>query len=318
MIKIEPQIVLISSDFDFTTDLVAAELADQEIPFCRINLEDLLRDRISLSLPDGVLKIESAEANYLIIPSQVSGVYFRGPCWVRSHTKADIEPLRITSRLQGWAFLRSILWDVPKKNWLDHPDNVYHAEHKILQLTLASRCGFSIPDTVVTNHSDRLDIQLGSAPYAAKGLETILFETPDGGEGFMYTEPLSHKAAKSMSLDGIPLQFQNFIEPKLDIRVTVVGEKHYAASIMVDDQPVSGDWRKHKDNVRYENFSLPESVRNSIKTLMSELGLGYGAIDLALKGDEFYFLEVNPTGEWAWLSEALSWPIAKDIVSRLT
>lgn len=34
---------------------------------------------------------------------------------------------------------------------------------------------------------------------------------------------------------------------------------------------------------------------------MSELGLSFGGIDLILHNNEYYFVEVNPTGEWAWL-----------------
>ena len=34
---------------------------------------------------------------------------------------------------------------------------------------------------------------------------------------------------------------------------------------------------------------------------MSDLGLHYGRLDLLFTGEDYYFLEVNPNGEWAWL-----------------
>ena len=34
---------------------------------------------------------------------------------------------------------------------------------------------------------------------------------------------------------------------------------------------------------------------------MRELHLNFGGIDLAYVDGEYYFIEVNPTGEWGWL-----------------
>jgi glutathione synthase/RimK-type ligase-like ATP-grasp enzyme len=37
---------------------------------------------------------------------------------------------------------------------------------------------------------------------------------------------------------------------------------------------------------------------------VKDLGLFFGGVDLALVKDRYYFIEVNPTGEWAWLVDA--------------
>ena len=50
---------------------------------------------------------------------------------------------------------------------------------------------------------------------------------------------------------------------------------------------------------------------------MDELGLTFGGIDLALCGDEFYFIEVNPTGEWGWLVKTAGHEIHKAIADYL-
>jgi glutathione synthase/RimK-type ligase-like ATP-grasp enzyme len=46
------------------------------------------------------------------------------------------------------------------------------------------------------------------------------------------------------------------------------------------------------------------------------LGLTYAAIDLALSNGEYWFIEVNPTGEWGWLDGAER-PIAAAIAEEL-
>ncbi len=52
--------------------------------------------------------------------------------------------------------------------------------------------------------------------------------------------------------------------------------------------------------------------------MMQEMGLYLGAIDM-IKGKDgkYYFLEVNPQGEWGMLQKELSFPIAEKIADNL-
>ncbi|PTD76711.1 RimK-like protein, partial [Klebsiella pneumoniae] len=46
------------------------------------------------------------------------------------------------------------------------------------------------------------------------------------------------------------------------------------------------------------------------------LGLNYGAIDFIKTKDEYIFIEINPTGEWGWLSNdkrEIDYDIAKKL-----
>lgn len=40
-------------------------------------------------------------------------------------------------------------------------------------------------------------------------------------------------------------------------------------------------------------------------------------IDLAKCGNRYYFLEINPTGEWAWLVDELGFPIDEALADEL-
>ncbi|MCZ3387408.1 MAG: hypothetical protein LH630_10710 [Actinomycetia bacterium] len=48
------------------------------------------------------------------------------------------------------------------------------------------------------------------------------------------------------------------------------------------------------------------------------MSLEFGAIDLALNGDGYSFLEINPNGEWGWLQKTVGLPIAETLVDLLT
>jgi glutathione synthase/RimK-type ligase-like ATP-grasp enzyme len=49
------------------------------------------------------------------------------------------------------------------------------------------------------------------------------------------------------------------------------------------------------------SFALPDAIKFNIDKMMKSLNLKFGGIDLALCNDNYYFIEVNPTGEWGWL-----------------
>jgi D-alanine-D-alanine ligase-like ATP-grasp enzyme len=63
---------------------------------------------------------------------------------------------------------------------------------------------------------------------------------------------------------------------------------------------------------------LPENLENQIRLLMRHLGLTYGCLDfIQTKDDEFYFLEVNPAGQWLWIEQLTGLPISSAIADEL-
>ena len=49
--------------------------------------------------------------------------------------------------------------------------------------------------------------------------------------------------------------------------------------------------------------------------MLNELGLIYGAFDfIRTPNGKLVFLEINPTGEWAWLEEKLDFPMREAFV----
>jgi glutathione synthase/RimK-type ligase-like ATP-grasp enzyme len=62
---------------------------------------------------------------------------------------------------------------------------------------------------------------------------------------------------------------------------------------------------------------LPKDITDKCVEFVKKLGLVFGAIDLVKSFDKFYFLEINPNGEWAWLQKEAGLPIAETIVDYL-
>jgi glutathione synthase/RimK-type ligase-like ATP-grasp enzyme len=45
--------------------------------------------------------------------------------------------------------------------------------------------------------------------------------------------------------------------------------------------------------------------------------LNFGAIDLIFHNNEYYFIEINPTGEWSWLQKITGYKFDELIVKSL-
>ena len=59
---------------------------------------------------------------------------------------------------------------------------------------------------------------------------------------------------------------------------------------------------------------IPVEISEKLLDIMSYLNLSFGGIDLAFSKGEYYFIEVNPTGEWGWLVRTVGLDIPKAIV----
>lgn len=71
----------------------------------------------------------------------------------------------------------------------------------------------------------------------------------------------------------------------------------------------------------YELIDLPPDVEKSLRAIMDELDLVYGAFDLSVSNDGgsevFWFLEINPGGQYGFLEGATGIPITDSLVRFL-
>ena len=201
--------------------------------------------------------------------------------------------------------------------WMNHPRCVYVAENKLVQLRTAAAIGMHIPETIVTNCRRELEERLARWGHAAvKGLDTVLLA--DGEEElFGYTNAVGVGDIADYDVRSAPVIAQRLLEPKLDLRVTIVGDVVFGASVTRAGKKIAGDWRLAKASAEFREYGLPHHVVRVCRELVHRLGLSFAALDLAFHDGEFYFFEVNPTGEWAWLVDEAGLQIDKAIASYL-
>jgi glutathione synthase/RimK-type ligase-like ATP-grasp enzyme len=204
------------------------------------------------------------------------------------------------------------------------PDAIAHATHKTRQLLVAGQLGFELPATLVTNAPDAF---LESYERRRGGMITKRarpsqrLAAADGETVVRYTEPVRPRDLVHVEdLRLCPLIVQHAVPKRLELRVTVVGSRVFAAAIHSQaSHHTRLDWRRY-DLVRtpIEPFPLPLEVEERCLALVRHLGLRFGAIDLVLTpDDQFVFLEINPNGQYLWIERATSLPISDAIADLL-
>ncbi len=312
---VRPKVLVLASRYDLSCDYVVSALRRSGHPYFRLNSEDLPTYTLCLDPCRRRLSCHTEDVRVEVEADRLVGVYFRRPTFLREASQAGRRPEEQFARAQWAAFLRNLMvFDMAR--WVNHPTRTYEAEHKMIQLLAAFEVGFDIPATYCLNSDDFLDDRVNGSVVAIKGLDTVLVRT-ETTESFGYTNLLLRKELEEAELSGAPLVAQQALTDKLDLRVTVVEDRWWCASATERGSGIAGDWRLKKSSVVFSEFTLPQAVGARCIELTRRLGLSFAAIDLALSDDRFFFLEVNPTGEWAWLQEEVQFPIAAELAELL-
>ncbi len=219
------------------------------------------------------------------------------------------------NQLLGLEILSEVYIVFDKAKWINHPVNTYRAENKLYQLQCAQNVGLPTPKTFVGNILPKRITPTNK--YIVKSLDTALFYD-ESQEYFTYSSVVSGNELAESNIKDAPVILQEFLEDKRDIRVTVIGDKLFPVGITKNGENIYGDWRKNaKEDLQYMPETLPDDISNSIIKLMNTLELTFGGVDLAFSDGQYYFIEVNPTGEWGWLNQYCAIPLEKVIVDEL-
>ncbi len=317
MIKnICPEILIISNKYDYSTDHITFRLNEMGASYLRLNRDQLSDFKISLVPGNQRLFGEIGNFSFEITPKSLRSIYFRAPAYLRDNYQPNLSPDEQFSRSQWAAFIRglTIFDDVL---WVNHPQATYKAEIKPYQLYIAKKLGFDVPNSIITNAACNQNIiSEEKGRIAIKTLDPVILSIY-GQEAFIYTNIVDHDDLSRSDISSAPVILQEAIIPKVDVRVTIVGHLVFAANIKQNGKGINKDWRLEKDNVKYTKISLPSNIEKKCIALMDKLCLRFGAIDLANRKGRYHFLEINPTGEWAWLMEHTGMEIDKQIANLL-
>ena len=144
---------------------------------------------------------------------------------------------------------------------------------------------------------------------------------PSDAEQVIYTTRLPEIAEQDReAIRAVPAIYQTEITKWRDLRVTVVGERVFAVAIESQSRSETvTDWRRGSvPDLDHELIELPAYIKALCVRLVQQLDLRFGAIDLVLDVQgQYWFLECNPNGQWAWIENRTGAPISSAIVDEV-
>lgn len=311
-----PDVLIVSNELDVSVDWVVRELRNRSVSYFRLNTERLPEFAIVIEPSREVWAMSRGETSYDL--SHVRHVWYRRPDPPRLAT-LHLTTGELTMAREQWGAVVSGLRSLPMARWMNLPERNAAAESKILQLRLATSLGFKVPKTVITNSRDNalrlMDDEVDQV--VIKALQAPLLPSKDGSS-FVFTERLERSSlSEAAAVEPVPFIVQQEIDPKEDVRVTVVERKAVAAAPV--DQTSEVDWRVARPLPAFRPHEAPDEILERCIEMVHELGLRFGALDFARTNDgEYFFLEINPNGEWGWLNKTDGLPIATLITDALT
>lgn len=287
-------VLIISTKYDFSTDYICIELHKRKSKYLRINRDEFKNYNVIFNINEEYLEIQIDDKKYFI-NKDLKSVYYRAPTYFRETYMKQFSTEEQLYNSQWMSFIRNLTL-FEDALWVNSPNDTFKAENKLLQLKYAKDIGFLIPHTIVTNNND----YKFSNDKAIKSLDTALF-TIKNKEAFLYTNIMSYDEYNQFDISLCPIVIQESLHPKIDYRVTVINEKVYAVKIIKNKEGIYGDWRQEKNDVDFLFVQLPFDIELKCIEILKKFNLTFGGIDLIYCNNNFYFIEVNPTGEWAWL-----------------
>lgn len=198
------------------------------------------------------------------------------------------------------------------QQWVNSPTSSRLAELKAFQLVNAHAEGLRVPRTRITNDPEAVK------EFADDVKNLIYKRIGPVPRPLTATKPLlPSDLARLGDLKNCPTLFQERIDAKLDIRVTVIGQSLYATEIDSQSGASPLDWR-FDHTAKFQEHGLDAGTSDRLLALMRRLSLRYGAIDLRLTPDgEYVFLEINPSGQYLFIELLTGTPLSDRMAAYL-
>ncbi len=300
-------VYVISECNDQSTNKVIDWLLFYKQPYIRKNVENDFQD-FQIVLTEG--KVESSFHNSILWNRRG---YLPLLPYILKHTpwenylKKEQIPVLFT------------LESINKSNYLGSYKQEFN-NNKILHLLEASKVGLEIPKTIVTNNRKSLleFIEKGKR-YITKSInQSPSLETDDF---YYYGEGTFELNFDEVSEIFAPSLVQEYIEKEIEIRTFFIEENYYSMAIFSqNDEKTKIDFRNYNQSKPNRNvpFILPDDILNKLKLFSIKMGYDTGSFDLILtpKGN-YFFLEINPMGQYDWVSQDCNYYIDKKIAELL-
>jgi hypothetical protein len=191
--------------------------------------------------------------------------------------------------------------------WINAFPHAIRAEYKPVQLAIAGRVGFNVPETLISNDPKaiRAFIATLGGTVVAKPLRAEVATQCDGSLMSLRAELVdASRLPSDQALEVAPYIFQRKLDALFEVRVTVMGDRIFCARM--DAQGGDHLIDSHYKTTSATEFTVPTNISKLCRTLGRDLDLSFFCVDLLVTKDgTFHFLEINQAGQFLWLEREI-------------
>lgn len=316
-------ILVITNDDDQSSNKIIEWLDFFNVDYCRVN------EGTNQATINSIVIERDGNISNRIVPNhkfqknKINVTFFRrGLIWCGFFLNQDFGEYhtRICEHLKNESIdLREFFYGNLDLSQINSPFN--YRVNKLMALKIAANSGLLIPKTIVTNNKAEL---LNSFPDQALICKPITDNLViDFGS---FSSSHSPKRLPKEAISELPDNFgyslfQELITVKWEIRAFVFGDLIRSIAVVnVKGSSTSKNlFRLSGSLKRVIPIELPTKISACIHRFMKSISLFTGSIDLLYSGDdrEFYFLEVNPVGQFDYVSYFGNYNLEKLIAEKL-
>ena len=199
--------------------------------------------------------------------------------------------------------------------------------NKVNNLGVAKSIGLMTPKTILTGNKKSLINFFNECPQGiiTKSIDVNFYAKEVDSNTVhsysQYTSEVTSLDLKKIQNEFTLTKFQEKLSKVYEIRTFFLNGKTYSQAIFTQlSEKTKIDSRaydKAKMN-RVMPFKLPDYLNKKVLELMSKLNLSTGSLDFVrVENGDFVFLEVNPVGQFGYLSISCNYPLEKEIALEL-
>ena len=195
--------------------------------------------------------------------------------------------------------------------------------NKLISFEIARQVGFKTPNYFISSSSEKLKAYSSNKQAIIKPIQDgFRFHIDKLLYKNYYCNKIDNELFQNLESEIFPSCIQDYINKKIEIRTFYLNGKTYSMAIFSQENlETQVDFRNYSLDKPNRNvpFILPKDIDRKIDLFMNKIGLNTGSIDLILTHEnEYYFLEVNPTGQYGMIEQSCFYGLDKKIADFLT
>ena len=321
--NLKKSVLIFTRKYDPEVDQVGIHLLSKGIDYIQYNLEDFFWTSFNKQIFKNAKHHARISSDGKEIDLDTISI-----AWLRHF---DITTMDFTGPkyMQIFAFQQyynmvNIIQNSLSCKWINNPRLVEQVSDRSKQLTCATKIGFTVPPTLITNELDEAlkFFHSHTGEIVVKALHHHGVEINDKIYSF-FTRTMKKKDLSGISSElFVPCILQTKLQRKAELRITVVGENVFSAKLNFKTEIEHDDIHQYNSKeVHIEKCDEfhSETFVEQCRKLVKSFGLQYAALDFLIDCDDNpIFLEINPSGDWLWIENTTKQPITSTLSNLIT